>query len=444
MSIYKDTSAYMLPNSQDAEKSVLGSMIKSTTSLNLGMEKLKSDDFYYPHHIAIFDAMRQLFQTGRAVDIVTLDEALNKSGQLSNFGGMDYIFELLNFVPTTVNFEHYMDIVLEKSTLRKLIDACGKISTSCYQQNQELSDVLALAEKSIFDIVMQRTSSERMVHISSLLSPVFSDIEENFKNPGKVRGVPTGFKKLDRLLTGLHEGELILIGARPSMGKTSFAINVAQQAAKAGKTTAVFSLEMPNKQIVTRILCSEARVNMQNVRLGHMENEDWRRLAMAGELLYNRPLYLDDSSSLTPSQLRSRLRRLMMDKGVDLVVIDYLQLMSADGRPENRQLEVGEISRRLKSIALELKIPIIACAQLSRATTSRADKRPVLSDLRDSGSIEQDADVVMFLHRETYYNTSETDPNKAEVIIAKQRNGPTETVEFYWQSEFTTFDEMTD
>jgi replicative DNA helicase len=270
-------------------------------------------------------------------------------------------------------------------------------------------------------------------------------IEELVRNKGKIAGVPTGFRMLDSLLTGLHGGELVLVGARPSMGKTSFAMNVAAAAAKDKKAVAIFSLEMPKEQIALRMLCGDARVNMQSVRSGALSSSDWERLSLSLGPLSEKRIFLDDSSALTPAQLRSRCRRLMTEQGLDLIVVDYLQLMTSDGRTENRQLEVAEISRKLKGIALELKVPLLACAQLSRANVKRTGSlKPVLSDLRDSGSIEQDADVVMFLHREHYYKPEDTDPTEAEVIVAKQRNGPLATVPLTWINEFTLFEDRQD
>ncbi len=430
------------PNSLDAEKSVLGALMQDGNALIEALELLKEDDFYHPQHAAIFEAMRALNAQSRAVDLVTMDTELSRTGHLDGIGGTEYLVDLLNFVPTTANVRHYIDIVLEKSTLRKLIAAASEISQNCYQQQLEMQDILVHAEKSIFDIVMKRTGSQRLTHISEVMKLTYRKMEELARSKGAVSGVPTGFTLLDNLLTGLHGGELILIGARPSMGKTSFAINLAVHAGLKGKSVAIFSLEMPNEQIAMRILCCEARVNMQKVRSGTLEDKEWTKLAMAIAPLSQAPIYLDDTSSLTPAQLRSRCRRLMMEKGLDLVVIDYMQLMSADGRTENRQLEVSEISRKLKAIALELKIPVVACAQLSRANTQRATKRPMLSDLRDSGSIEQDADVVMFLHRESYYDETSEETNIAEVIVAKQRNGPLDTIKLYWHDDYTLFEDL--
>ena len=301
--------------------------------------------------------------------------------------------------------------------------------------------MLDRAQKAVFDISMNRMEGETLKPVREVMFNTFREIEELARNHGEVSGVPTGFIDVDSTLTGLHPGELIIVGARPAMGKTSFAMNIATHASVAkGKTVAVFSLEMPREQIVQRLLCGEAKVNMQRVRKGVLEDREWNALARAMGPLAAAPLYLDDTAGLTPTMLRSRCQRLAMDLGkLDLILVDYLELMRGDGRSESRQLEVSEISRQLKAIALELKVPVIACAQLSRANKDRLDKRPVLSDLRDSGSIEQDADVVMFLHREEYYNPDTEDKNIAEVIIAKQRSGPLRTVKLAWLGELTTF-----
>ena len=400
------------PHSLEAEVSVLGAMLQDSTAVLRAMEQLKPDDFYQPEHREIFSVMCELSRNHSPIDLVTLHTELARKGSLEGVGGDAYLMRILNQVPTTANVKAYIDIVLEKSTLRKLIQACRNISRDCYTQQSPVQDTLAAAEKAIFDIVMNRTDGEALKPLGEVVVKTLAQIEELSKLHGEIAGVPTGFIDLDSLLTGLHSGELIVVGARPSMGKTSFAINIAAHAAlNKGKSVAVFTLEMPREQIAMRMLCSDARVDMQRVRKGTLSDQDWVRLAQSLRPMAAAPMYIDDTAGITPSQLRSRCRRLMMDKGLDLVVLDYLGLMRADGRVENRQLEVSEISRQLKAIALELKIPIVACAQLSRANKDRLDKRPVLSDLRDSGSIEQDADVVMFLHREEYYNKETEDKN---------------------------------
>ena len=444
----RDMAAVLPPSSIDAERSVIGAMLQDNGAASLAFENLVPEDFYSPEHKEIFSGMQALHIAGSPIDLMTVGNELTRRGTLESIGGPAYLLQALRFVPTTANTRTYIEIVLEKATLRKLIDASQRISEQCYAQTDSLSDVLKSAEKRIFDIVMRRTGAQSLMPLQKVLMSTFDTIEELSRLKGKLSGVPTGLYDLDRMLTGLHGGELILVGARPAMGKTSMALGVAQFAGvKAHKSVAIFSLEMPAEQIGMRLLCSAANINMQRVRSGMLSDDEWIKLGDCINDLSNCRIYIDDTSSLTPSQLRSRCRRLMMEQGLDLVVIDYLGLMTTDSRAENRQLEVSEISRQLKSIALELKIPVLACAQLSRAPAARNDKRPMLSDLRDSGSIEQDADVVMFLHREGYYasansteeNAPKPDDNAGEVIVAKQRNGPVGTVNVEWQAEFARY-----
>ncbi len=435
------------PHSTEAERSVLGAMLQDGAAVTAAAELLRPEDFYTPAHKEIFDAAQSLAAAGMAVDLVTMDAELSRRGTLPGVGGVEYLIELTQFVPTTANIRYYIRIVSEKSTLRRLIGAAGEISQASYAQEKELPEVLALSEKLIFDIVMQRAGGEELKHIKEVLTKTYEQMEDFARLKGGVSGVPTGFYGLDNLLTGLHGGELILVGARPSMGKTSFAINIATHAARKGAKIAVFSLEMPREQIAMRMLCCDARVNMQSVRKGLLKDEDWMKLARTLAPLAASEVYIDDTSGLSPGQLRSRCRRLMMDKGLDLIVLDYLQLMGSDKKAESRQVEVSEISRSLKAIAQELKVPLVACAQLSRANEKRGagSFRPMLSDLRDSGSIEQDADVVMFLHREAYYHRDDPQPdNTAEVIVAKQRNGPLGTIKLAWLGEYTLFDNLSD
>ena len=428
------------PNSVEAEVSVLGAMLQDSAAVLRATEHQRPEDFYQPEHKEIFSVMMDLYLQRRPIDLVTLHTELARKGSLEGVGGNAYLMKILNSVPTSANVKAYIDIVQEKSTMRKLIQACQKISGECFTQQTPLENILSSAEKAIFDIVMNQTDGETLVPLREVLVKTYDQIDELSRLHGAIGGVPTGFIDLDNLLTGLHPGELVVVGARPSMGKTSFAMNIASHASlKRGKSVAVFTLEMPREQIAMRMLCSDAQVDMQRVRKGTLTDKDWSSLANSVQSMADAPMYIDDTAGITPSQLRSRCRRLKMDKGLDLVVVDYLGLMKADGRVESRQLEVSEISRQLKAIALDMKIPIIACAQLSRANKDRVDKRPVLSDLRDSGSIEQDADVVMFLHREEYYNKDTEDKNIGEVIISKQRSGPLGTVKLAWLSEYTTF-----
>ena len=428
------------PNSIEAERSVLGAMLQDPNAVMQAAETLTAEDFYQPQHRELFDAMMKLFREQTPVDLVTADSELSRRGTLEGVGGTAYLIELSQYVPTTANVKAYITLVAEKSTLRRLIHASQEISQECFSQQSPLQETLNHAEKAIFDIVMKRSSGDTLVHVKNVLYNTYANIEELSKLKGRVSGVPTGFTALDNMLTGLHGGELVILGARPSMGKTSLAMNIAAHAAlMAGKSVAVFSLEMPREQIALRVLCSEARVDMQKVRQGTLSGDDWMRLARALGPIAGSNMYLDDTAGISPSQLRSRCRRLMMDHGLDLIVVDYLGLMHADGKAENRQLEVSEISRQLKAIALELKVPLLACAQLSRASTARVDKRPALQDLRDSGSIEQDADVVMFIHREGYYDPNCEEKTVGEILVSKQRNGPLGTVKVAWLSEYTTY-----
>ena len=428
------------PNNADAERSVLGCMMQDREALGLAFEMLTADDFYQPAHREIFDAMHALNVQGMPIDLVTVDDELTRRGTLEGVGGSNYLVELSQCVASTVNARAYLQIVDEKATLRRMIRATGDISSSCYAQTDPIADILGTAEKSIFDIIMRRHEGSTLRHIGDVLPDTYIRIEKLVELKGSIDGVPMGFVDLDNLLTGLHGGELVIVGARPSMGKSAFGLNIAGYAAMhAGRSVAYFSLEMPNDQLAMRLLCSDARVDMQSVRHGTIRDEDWLSLAATLGPLAASNIYMDDTSGITPSQLRSRCRRLKMERGLDLVIVDYLQLMSADGHVENRQNEVSEISRNLKSIAKELNVPLVALAQLSRAGAQRSDKRPILSDLRDSGAIEQDADVIMFLHREEYYDPNTEDKNIAEVIVAKQRNGPLGTVKLAWLGQYTRF-----
>ncbi len=415
-------------------------MLQENHAVQLAVEMLVKDDFYQPSHREIYDAMIALNLQQMPIDLMTVQAELSRRGTLDGIGGNIYLVELYGYAPATANVKAYIQIVLEKSVLRRLIAASQQISQECYSQQNTLQETLANSEKAIFDIVMKRSGTDTLKPIREVLLNTYSMIEELSELKGRISGVPTGFTALDNTLTGLHGGELILIGARPSMGKTSFAVNIASHAAfYAGKTVAIFSLEMPREQIVLRMLCSDARVDMQKVRSGTLTSDDWMKLARSVGPISASSCFIDDTAGISPSQLRSKCRRLMMDHGLDLIVVDYLGLMHSDTAAENRQLEVSEISRSLKAIALELKVPLIACAQLSRAATTRVDKRPMLSDLRDSGSIEQDADVVMFLHREGYYDQNCEEKNVGEVIIAKQRNGPLGNIKVAWLPEYTTY-----
>ena len=427
------------PNQPEAERSVLGAMLRSSEASLLAIEALKAEDFYDPANREIFSAMCALAASGRAIDFVTLDEELTRRGKLDGVGGSAYLVELSANVPSTANVGAYIRIVDEKSTLRKLIAASESILKDCYSAQEETGDILEGAEKAIYDITM-RKGGEQLQAIQPVLINTFEKIEELFKNHGRIEGVPTGYTELDDLLTGLHGGELVLIAARPSMGKTSIGMNFIENAAiRAGKAAAVFSLEMPAEQLAMRMLCTEALVDMQKVRRGQLSDEDWLRLSEAMIKIGPSSLYVDATPGITVSEMRSKARRLQLEHGLDVILIDYISLMTASGKFGSRQEEVASISRALKALAIELNVPIIALQQLSRAPTGRSNHRPVLSDIRDSGAIEQDADVVMFLHREEYFDPNTPDKNIAELIIAKQRNGSLGTVKLGWKGEFTKF-----
>ena len=427
------------PHQIDAEKSVLGCMLGSSRAVMLAQESLTKDDFYDPAHQEIFDAMMHLTSNSQPVDLVTLQNELTRRGKLEGVGGLDYLLDLSQFVPTTANVGAYIRIIDEKATLRRLIDASGAIAQKAYADEEETSDVLAFSEKAIYDITM-RKGGDQLQPIRPVLIETYDRIETLAKNRGRIEGVPTGYPDMDRMLTGMHPGEFILIAARPSMGKTSIGMNIVENAAiRSGAKCAVFSLEMPAEQLVMRMLCSEAQVDMQSVRRGTLSMEDWEKLTDAMAPISKAEIYIDATSGISVPELRSKARRLQMEHGLDLVMIDYLQLMSSTGKSGSRQEEVSSISRGLKSLAQELKVPVIALSQLSRAAAGRTDHRPILSDIRDSGAIEQDADVVMFVHRENYYDPETEKGNIAEIIIAKQRNGPLGTVELIWSAEHTRF-----
>ncbi len=427
------------PNHPESERSVLGAMLRSGEAALLAIEALSPADFYDPANREIFQAMTSLAASNRPIDIVTLDDQLSKKGRLDAVGGTDYLIELSAGVPSAANAMAYIKIVDERSTLRRLIQAAESILAQCYAAQLETGGILEMAEKLVYDITMRKNGVE-LQPIQPILIRTFEKIEQIFKNHGRIEGVPTGYTELDDLLTGLHGGEMVLIAARPSMGKTSIGMNFIENACiRAGKCGAVFSLEMPAEQLAMRMLCTEALVDMQKVRRGQLADEDWLRLSEAMMRIGDKAIYVDATPGISVSEMRSKARRLQIEHGLDVIMIDYISLMSASGRFGSRQEEVSSISRSLKGLAIELSVPIIALQQLSRAPTGRSNHRPMLSDIRESGAIEQDADVVMFLHREDYYNPDTEEKNIAELIIAKQRNGALGTVKLGWKGEFTKF-----
>jgi len=434
----QELEARLPPHHTDAEKSVLGSMLISDKAAMAAIEELKSEDFYDPAHREIFSAMCRAAGSGKKIDVVVVDEMLGREGKLEGVGGFQYLMELSRFVPSAANVQAYIKIVDEKATLRRLMEAGGEISKLA-GSGMDTAEVLARSEKMVYDISM-RKGGEMLEPIQPVLLKTYEKIEQLAISKGRIEGVTTGYSELDDMLTGLHGGELVLIAARPSMGKTAFGMNIVGNAAiRQGKKAAVFSLEMPAEQLAMRMLCTEARVNMQSVRRGELEADEWMRLCEAMAMIGESKIYIDATSGITVPEMRSKARRLQMEGGLDLIMVDYLQLMSGAGQFGSRQEEIAGISRALKGLAQELDVPIVALSQLSRAPAGRTNHRPMLSDIRDSGAIEQDADVVMFVHREEYYDPDTEDRDKAEIIIAKQRNGSLGTVKLGWHGPFTWF-----
>jgi len=429
----------VMPHSLEAEQSVLGAMIIDKECIAAVTESIKSEDFYSENHREIFEAVLDLFNRNEPVDLITVSEQLKVRGTMEAVGGLEYLTELVTLVPTTANVKYYTKIVEEKSILRKLIRAAVDIANQSYEAADEVSYIMDNAEKQIFDI-LQKRNTQGFVPIKDVLIESFDKLEELYKNKRKIVGVPTGFVDLDMKTAGLHPSDLILIAARPAMGKTSFALNIAQYAAiHANVPVAIFSLEMSKEQLVNRILWSEALIDSQKMRTGELQDDDWPKLARVIGPLSEAPIYIDDTPGLSVVEMRAKCRRLKLEKNLGLIVIDYLQLMQGRGKSESRQQEISEISRSLKILAKELNVPIITLSQLSRAPEQRSDHRPILSDLRESGAIEQDADIVMFLYRDDYYNPDTDKKNIAECIIAKHRNGSTGTVELVWLGQYTKF-----
>ena len=428
-----------LPQSVEAEQSVIGSMIIDKNSIAKVLEGLEEEDFYRDGHKVIYKTILEMFRNDIAVDLLTLLEYLKSTDMLERAGGVTYITELSSSVPTTANLSAYIKIVSDKSTLRKLIKASTTIIEESYTNQSQVEDVVDIAEKKIFNIAEKRTTKD-FEPLSDVLERGFAQIEKLFNNKGELTGVGSGFTDLDSKTSGFQSGDMILIAARPSMGKTTFALNIAEHAAlREHKSVVIFSLEMSKEQLAYKLLCSEANVDMLKLRTGTLEDKDWENIAMAAGPLSKAKVYIDDTAGVTVMEMRSKCRRLKMEYGIDLIVIDYLQLMSGGAGSDNRQQEVSEISRSIKALAKEMECPVIALSQLSRAPEQRADHRPMLSDLRESGSIEQDADIVMFLYRDEYYNKETEDKNIGECIIAKQRNGPVGTARLAWLGQFSKF-----
>ncbi|MED0675348.1 replicative DNA helicase [Aneurinibacillus thermoaerophilus] len=428
------------PQNIEAEQAVLGAIFLEQEALITATDILTAEDFYRTSHQRIFQVMVDLGERNEPVDLVTVTAELENRKQLDEVGGVSYLTDLATSVPTASNVEYYARIVEEKSTLRRLIRAATKIVTDSYTMGEDVQALLSEAERSIMQIAQrQRTSSFQ--HIKDVLMDTYEYIETLSNNKGEITGLPTGYPDLDKMTAGLKPSELIILAARPAVGKTAFALNVAQNvAARAGASVAIFSLEMSATQLVQRMICAEGNIDAQRMRTGYFTEEDWHKLTMAIGTLANAPIYIDDTPGITISEIRSKCRRLKAEVGLGLILIDYLQLITGrKGGSDNRQQEISEISRTLKLLARELECPVIALSQLSRAVEQRQDKRPMLSDIRESGSIEQDADMVAFLYRDDYYNKETERKNIIEVIIGKQRSGPTGTVELAFLKEYNKF-----
>ncbi|HBH3896175.1 TPA: replicative DNA helicase [Clostridioides difficile] len=427
------------PHSVESEQSILGSILLDKDAIITVTETIKPDDFYKEAHKIIYECMITLSNKGEPIDLITLTEELRKQGHLNDIGGISYITSLSTIVPTTSNVKYYADIVKEKSVLRKLIKASNEIINLGYSGATKIEDVLEQAEKSIFDISQEKTSDD-FKSINLVLMDAYDMIEKLYTNKSDVTGITTGFKDLNKKINGLQRTDLILIAARPAMGKTAFSLNLVQNAAlKGDASVAVFSLEMSKEQLVQRMLSSQSSVELKKIKTGTLNDNDWPRIIDAMAVLSDAKIHIDDTPGIKISELRSKCRKLKIEKGVDLVLIDYLQLMEGEGNNESRQQEISKISRSLKILAKELNCPVVALSQLSRAPEQRADHRPMLSDLRESGAIEQDADIVMFLYRDEYYHADSESKNIGEVIIAKNRHGETGSVELVWLGEVQRF-----
>lgn len=427
------------PHSVESEQSILGSILLDKEAIITVTETIQPEDFYKEAHKIIYECMMKLNNKNEPIDLITLTEELKKQGHLNDIGGISYITSLSTIVPTTSNVKYYADIVKEKSVLRKLIKVSNDILNLGYDSSIKVEEILEKAEKQIFDI-SQEKSSEDFQSINSVLMDTYDMIEKLYTNKEDITGITTGFDDLNKKTNGLQRTDLILIAARPAMGKTAFSLNLVQNSAlKGDASVAVFSLEMSKEQLVQRMLSAQSHVELKKIKNGSLDENDWPRIIDAMSVLSNANIYIDDTPGIKISELRSKCRKLKIEKGLDLILIDYLQLMEGDGGNESRQQEISKISRSLKVIAKELNCPVVALSQLSRAPEQRSDHRPMLSDLRESGAIEQDADIVMFLYRDEYYHPDSDRKNIGEIIIAKNRHGETGSVELVWLGEIQKF-----
>lgn len=427
------------PQNIEAEQAVLGAVLLDSDALVTVMERIHTEDFYKAAHQLIFEVMVELAEEQEPIDLVTITSRLQDKKQLEEVGGVSYLTQLANAVPTAANVDHYASIVEEKSLIRNLIRTATQIVSEGYASADDVNSLLSDAEQRIMEISNRRTSSG-FVPIKDVVMDVFDRVEFLYHHKGGITGIPSGFIDLDKMTSGFQRSDLIIVAARPSVGKTAFALNIAQNVGiRAKECVAIFSLEMSAAQLVQRMVCAESNVDAGRLRTGRLENEDWEKLTMAIGTLAEANIYIDDSPAITVADIRAKCRRLKREKGLGMIVIDYLQLIHGRGRSDNRQQEVSEISRTLKQIARELEVPVIALSQLSRGVEQRQDKRPMMSDLRESGSIEQDADIVAFLYRDDYYDQETEKKNIIEIIIAKQRNGPVGTVELVFLKNFNKF-----
>ncbi|OGX79055.1 MULTISPECIES: replicative DNA helicase [Exiguobacterium] len=431
------------PHSVEAEQAVLGAVILDSDRLITASERVDPDDFYRVSHQRIFEAMLKINDRGELVDLVTLSSELQSQGILDEIGGLNYLAEIAEAVPAIGNIGYYLNVVDQKAALRRLIRTATNIVSDGYERQDEVDAVLSDAERNILK-VSQRKGQSSFHSIGSVLSDAYSTIEKLHQSSGEITGIATGFSDLDKMTAGFQRNDLIIVAARPSVGKTAFALNISQNVAvRTGENVAIFSLEMGAEQLVMRMLCAEGNIDAQRLRTGRLESEDWGRLSLAMSSLSQAGIFIDDTPGLRVNEIRAKCRRLKQEYGLGMIMIDYLQLIVGTGKPgENRQQEVSEISRTLKAIARELQVPVIALSQLSRGVESRQDKRPMMSDIRESGAIEQDADIVAFLYRDDYYDKESEDANTIEIIIAKQRNGPTGTVKLSFRKEYNKFVNM--
>lgn len=427
------------PQNVEAEQAALGAMLLSHDAVIVAMEKLQSQDFYRDVHRIIFEAMEHLHRENKEIDVITLPDELKRMKKLDDVGGLEYVLNLPNLVGSAANIEYYANIVAEKALARNLISTCTELTTEAYDGQKETEALLDDAERRILQLSDTKNRGD-FASVGAVVEVTLDKITKLYENKAGLTGLPTGFRDLDRMTSGLQPSDLILVAARPSMGKTAFTLNIAQNVGvRQHKTVAFFSLEMSQEQLVQRLLCQIAHIDSQKLRTGQLNSdEEWTRLTDACDKLYESPIYIDDTPGISVAEMRSKARRLKSEHGLDLIIVDYLQLMQGRNA-ESRQQEISEISRSLKALARELKVPLIALSQLSRSVESRQDKRPMLSDLRESGALEQDADIVSFLYREDYYDKETENQHITEVILAKHRNGPVGSVKLYFKNEFTLF-----